>query len=63
MTQTSRDQFGNQHTIRCSGCGVVCRDLVGWNSTRQGRAVAGFVCSTCLTWNETAEAEPSPRRH
>jgi hypothetical protein len=51
------DQHGAEHTIRCTRCRKVCRELYGWNSTVEAGVVVGFLCPTCQTPEENAEAE------
>jgi MinD superfamily P-loop ATPase len=52
------DQHGQQQrTMRCSRCRKVCRDTAGWNMDLKAGAVAGFLCPTCQSPEENAEAE------
>lgn len=51
------DQTGQRRTIRCSRCRKVCRGTTGWNSTIEAGVVVGFLCPTCQSPEENAEAE------
>ena len=52
------DEHGDERTIQCERCPKVCGDLVGWTviANEQGAAV-GFLCPTCQTPGEDAEAD------
>jgi NAD-dependent SIR2 family protein deacetylase len=52
------DQHGQQRTIRCSQCRKVCRGTDGgWNLVLEAGEVTGFLCPTCQSPEENAEAE------
>lgn len=51
------DQHGAVHTVRCSECRKVCRGTTGWNSVLKSGSLVGFLCPTCQTPEQNAEAE------
>jgi hypothetical protein len=51
------DQTGTSRTIRCTSCRKVCREMYGWNMDLKSGVVVGFLCPTCQSPEENAEAE------
>lgn len=56
MARKFIDQGGIEHTVRCSRCRKVCRDMTDWNAVYSAGCVTGFLCPTCQTAEENAEA-------
>jgi pseudouridine-5'-phosphate glycosidase len=56
--QRFTDQTGTTRTIRCSRCRKVRRGTDDrWNMTLEAGVVVGFLCPTCQSPEENAEAE------
>lgn len=43
--------------IRCSECNRRARSGAGWNCTMRSGVMAGYLCPTCQTPEQNAEAE------